>query len=51
MHLPDRAEILADLAATGWTHAFDTMRREVAAESRAVRDFSDDCRFWVAQRA
>lgn len=50
MHLPDRPEILADLAATGWDHTFDAMRSEVAAESRAVRDFSDDCRFWVAQR-
>ncbi len=49
MHLPDRAEILADLAATGWTHEFDALRREVAHESRAVRDFSDECRFWVAR--
>lgn len=50
MHLPVRSEILADLKATGWTHAFDAMRRQVAAESRAVRDFSDECRFWVAHR-
>jgi len=26
------------------------MRREFAAESQAVRDFSDECRFWVAVR-
>ncbi|HVS51359.1 MAG TPA: class I SAM-dependent methyltransferase [Opitutaceae bacterium] len=50
MHLPDRREILADLAATGWRHAFDAMRREIASESRAVREFSDECRFWVAHR-
>src|SRR3954462_6917829 len=50
MHLPDRAEILADLAATGWRHEFDAMRTEVARESRAVLDFSDECRFWVAQK-
>jgi ubiquinone/menaquinone biosynthesis C-methylase UbiE len=50
MHLPDRAEILEDLEATGWAHAHDAMRREIAAESRAVRDFSDDCRFWAAHR-
>lgn len=50
MHLPDRAEILADLAATGWTHAFDAMRAELAKESRTVHDFSDECRFWVAVR-
>lgn len=51
MHLPDRAEIVEDLAATGWTHAFDSMRRDLAKESRAVVDFSDECRFWAAHRA
>ena len=50
MHLPDRREILEDLAATGWTHTFDAMRSEIAKESLAVRDFSDECRFWVATR-
>lgn len=50
MHLPNRAEILEDLAATGWKHEFDEMRRRIAAESRAVRDFSDECRFWVARK-
>jgi len=50
MHLPDRAEILADLAATGWTHAFDALRRELAKESAPVLAFSDECRFWVAHR-
>ncbi|MFI5357319.1 MAG: class I SAM-dependent methyltransferase [Opitutales bacterium] len=50
MHLPDRAEILADLKATGWGHAFDAMRREIAPEPRSVREFSDECRFWVATR-
>ena len=51
MHLPDRAEILADLAATGWVHAEDHLRRELARESTAVREFSDECRFWAAHRA
>jgi SAM-dependent methyltransferase len=50
MHLPDRAEILEDLAATGWTHTFDSLRRDIAKETRAVRDFSDECRFWSAVR-
>lgn len=50
MHLPDRHEILEDLAATGWTHEFDEMRRRVTAEPRAVRDFSDECRFWAARK-
>lgn len=50
MHLPDRREVLEDLKATGWRHTYDAMRGEVAKESRAVRDFSDECRFWVAHR-
>lgn len=51
MHLPDRAEILADLAATGWVHIEDQLRRELAKESASVRAFSDECRFWHARRA
>jgi SAM-dependent methyltransferase len=51
MHLPDRKEILEDLAATGWTHVWDEMRRRVSPEPKAVRDFSDECRFWVARRS
>jgi SAM-dependent methyltransferase len=50
MHLPDRAEILEDLAATGWQHVTDSLRDELARERRAVRDFSDNCRFWVARK-
>lgn len=51
MHLPTRTEILEDLAATGWQHTFDAMRREIAREPRAVLDFSDECRFWSAVRS
>lgn len=51
MHLPNREEILGDLASTGWIHVEDHLRRElVARESAAVRAFSDECRFWVARR-
>jgi SAM-dependent methyltransferase len=49
MHLPDRAEILADLAESGWAPEFDAMRREIAAESAAVLAFADECRFWLAR--
>jgi ubiquinone/menaquinone biosynthesis C-methylase UbiE len=48
MHVPDRAEILADLAESGWAQTFDAMRREIAAESPAVWEFADECRFWHA---
>ena len=49
MHLPDRAEILADLVDSGWAPEFDAMRREIADESAAVLEFSDECRFWLAR--
>lgn len=50
MHLPDRNEILADMAATGWTCVHDTTRNELASETPKVRNFSDNCRFWVARK-
>ena len=50
MHLPDQAEICEDLQATGWRLEFTAMRREIARELRAVREFADECRFWVARR-
>jgi ubiquinone/menaquinone biosynthesis C-methylase UbiE len=51
MHLPDRQEVLEDMAATGWTHVEDATRNELASETPKVRNFSDNCRFWVARRA
>jgi SAM-dependent methyltransferase len=50
MHLPDRAEILEDLASSRWMHVEDAMRDEIVRERRAVREFSDNCRFWVARK-
>jgi SAM-dependent methyltransferase len=50
MHLPDRKEVLDDMAATGWSHVFDSTRNELASETPKVRNFSDNCRFWVAKR-
>ena len=50
MHLPNRAETLADLEATGWSPEYDAMRSDLARESAAVKDFSDNCRFWLVRR-
>jgi ubiquinone/menaquinone biosynthesis C-methylase UbiE len=50
MHLPDRKEILEDLAATSWLHVTDETRDELASETPKVRNFSDNCRFWVARK-
>lgn len=49
MHLPTRAEVLEDLEAAGWRYTFDALRRDVAKENRPVLDFSDECRFWLAE--
>lgn len=51
MHLPDRQEVLEDMGATGWAHAEDATRNELASETPRVRNFSDNCRFWVARKA
>ena len=51
MHLPDRREVLEDLAATHWVHIEDATRNELASETPKVRNFSDNCRFWVAQKS
>jgi len=51
MHLPDRCEVLEDLAATHWVHVEDATRNELASETPKVRNFSDNCRFWVAQKS
>ena len=50
MHLPDRKEVLEDMAATGWTHVHAATRNEQASATPKVRNFSDNCRFWVAQK-
>jgi SAM-dependent methyltransferase len=50
IHIPDRAEILADLDETGWAPCYDAMRSEIAPEGKEVLAFSDECRFWVAER-
>jgi ubiquinone/menaquinone biosynthesis C-methylase UbiE len=51
MHLPDRKEVYEDMAATGWRHVHDRTRNELASETPKVRNFSDNCRFWVALKA
>ncbi len=50
MHLPDRKEVLEDLVATGWRLEHTALRDELASERLAVREFSDNCRFWVARK-
>lgn len=50
MHVPDQTEILEDLEATGFDLVETHLRSDLASESAEVRDFSDECRFWIARR-
>lgn len=50
MHIPTRTEVLEDLAATGWEHQGDLWRHEIAKEPADVREFSDECRFWIVRK-
>lgn len=50
MHVPTVAEMEATLREVGFCIEAHLMRSELANESAQVREFSDDCRFWVVQR-
>jgi SAM-dependent methyltransferase len=50
MHLPDKKEVIEDLLATGWRFEHSSLRDDLATERMAVREFSDNCRFWVARK-
>ncbi len=50
MHLPDRREVLEELAVTGWIYLESATRNELASETPKVRNFSDNCTFWVARK-
>lgn len=50
MHVPTRDDILADLGLAGWKHEQDFRRSEIAKEPARVREFSDECRFWIARK-
>lgn len=49
MHLPSRNEVMEDIVVTGWTFEYTAMRDELASETPMVRNFSDNCRFWVVR--
>lgn len=50
IHIPNRQEVLEDLEATGWEYVEDHLRCEIANEPQEVRDFADECRFWIARK-
>jgi ubiquinone/menaquinone biosynthesis C-methylase UbiE len=51
MHVPSMPEMAELLERVGFRVEATVMRSELAQEPKAVEDFSDDCRFWVVQKA
>ncbi len=50
MHLPSKREVLEDITVTGWKFEHTATRDELASETPLVRNFSDNCSFWVARK-
>ena len=49
IHVPDAAEIREDLKKGGFVVERDLLRSRLADESELVKEFSDECRFWIAR--
>ena len=50
IHVPESAEIRKDLKKAGFVVERDLLRSRLAEESQLVKEFSDECRFWVARK-
>lgn len=50
IHIPDTEEIRRDLKEAGFKVEQDMLRSAIANENQQVRDFSDECRFWIARK-
>ena len=50
IHIPVRSEIREDITAAGFKYESDTPRSLLANENAEVREFSDDCRFWIVRK-
>jgi ubiquinone/menaquinone biosynthesis C-methylase UbiE len=50
IHIPIPEEIREDLKSVGFKVLSDLLRSNISRENPAVQDFSDECRFWVAQK-
>ena len=49
IHVPTPEEVRAALQKAGWKCEWDRPRSGIANESLPTREFSDECRFWVAR--
>lgn len=50
IHVPDTEEVRDDLSATGWEIDATMLRAHLAPEDAEVREFADECRFWVVRK-
>ncbi|MDE2868443.1 MAG: class I SAM-dependent methyltransferase [Chloroflexota bacterium] len=50
IHIPTRAEVARLVADAGFILVEDRLRSELAVESETTRNFSAECRMWVARR-
>ena len=50
IHVPAKNDVVKDLKSIGFRLEADVLRSQVAIESEPVREFSDECRFWVARK-
>ena len=48
IHVPAKQDVVEDLEAIGFKLEADVLRSRIADEPEIVRQFSDECRFWVA---
>ena len=50
IHVPDTNDIRKDLKEIGFLLERDVMRSKISQESQTVKEFSDECRFWIARK-
>ncbi|MDE2902861.1 MAG: class I SAM-dependent methyltransferase [Chloroflexota bacterium] len=50
IHIPAQTEVTRLIANAGFILVEDRLRSELAAESKAIRKFSAECRMWVVRR-
>ena len=50
VHVPTKGEMIAAIKKAGFRLEVDFLRSSVAQETLSVREFSDECRFWVVQK-
>jgi ubiquinone/menaquinone biosynthesis C-methylase UbiE len=50
IHVPTPEEVREALQETGWKCEWDRLRSAIATELVSTREFSDECRFWVARK-